>query len=123
MVMSVTAKTQFAGMFRETIIEITSDSSGEAEGTIEFGNGCAWGAVMKPGAEGDQPSDQFTLKLLDSQGVDILGGQGAALSNSSDTEIAPEDMGYRAMIGDLTLRAEGMGGGKKATLVIRHYNG
>lgn len=45
--------------------------------------------VFAPGAGGVQPDDLYDLTLLDGDGIDVLAGQGANLTNAAPTHIVP----------------------------------
>lgn len=42
-----------------------------------------------PGTAGDQPSDLYDVTLLDTNGVDLLAGLGANLSNAAVSHVCP----------------------------------
>ncbi len=68
----------------------TSDASGNVDQTTPAAYG---GEILRvvfvPGTGGNQPSNNYTVTLLDAQGLDLLSGQGASLSNTTTTEICP----------------------------------
>jgi len=61
---------------------VSGNLTGRLAGTIER-------VVFKPGTAGSQPSDLYDVTLLDEQGVDVLAGKGANLSNATTTQIVP----------------------------------
>lgn len=67
----------------------TSDLYGDAAGTTHKISGLILRVVFVPGAGDDQPSDVYDAVLQDEQDIDVLGGQGANLSNSAASAVSP----------------------------------
>lgn len=66
----------------------TSTSGGAAgDATAHAYTGVIVRFLAVPGTAGDQPSDQFDVVINDEDGYDILAGQGANLSNASNTTV------------------------------------
>lgn len=70
----------------------TSDADGDVSGNA---SSVFSGEILKvtfvPGSGGDQPSDLYDVTLDDEEGVDLLQGLGANLSNSTTTSVVPLD--------------------------------
>jgi len=68
----------------------TSDASGNMNGIpTDFLAGELLRCVFTPGSGGSEPTDGYDAELLDSNGVDLLAGEGASLSHTSTTSICP----------------------------------
>lgn len=68
----------------------TSDASGNVSGDsfpIKFGG--LLQAKFVPGTSGVQPTDQYDVVVNDADGVDVLRGAGANLSNSAGSYSTP----------------------------------
>lgn len=111
-----------------TIINWTSDSSGNYSGTVDV-NGCILNAVFAPGSGGSQPSNNYDVTINDAQGVDILAGLGANLSNTTATRKIPlfpatdgttTTAGPGAVNGQLTVAVANAGNAKSGTIVLYH---
>lgn len=75
---------------RKILLAWTSDASGNVSGTLTpVISGTLARVVFIPGSGGTQPSSLYDVTLLDESGVDVLGGQGANLSNSTVAQVAP----------------------------------
>jgi hypothetical protein len=68
-----------------------------------------------PGIVGDQPSDNYTIRLLDDDGVDLLAGQGVTNRDQTNTEMISTGMAGLAT-SKLTLQIEAAGNTKKGTV-------
>lgn len=63
--------------------------------TLEAYNGRVAGLVAVPGADGEQPTDNYDITLTDSRGIDVLAGAGANMSNAAAVhKVAEEALGY-----------------------------
>jgi hypothetical protein len=91
---TVTNQSQYRGpgrpVQRYTIVW-TSSAGGAVSGTAtgDYISGQLVRVVFIPGTAGVQPSNNYSVQLTDSNGLDILAGQGASLSNSTTTNISP----------------------------------
>lgn len=83
--------------------------------------------VFKPDSGGTQPTDLYDVVLKDAQGIDVLGGQGANLSNSSASHVCPgvplkdgttTSTRPVAVAGTLNLEVSNAGNGKGGTVVL-----
>jgi len=79
------------GAVKETRLAWTSDASGDVSGTPTENdiNGVLLNVKFVPGSSGDQPSDNYDVTLLDADGIDVLDGLGADLSNAAGSIITP----------------------------------
>jgi hypothetical protein len=67
-------------------LDWTSDASGDVSGhRLDLVRGYLVQIGFKPDSGGTQPTDQYDVVLNDPDGVDILGGEGADLSNATAT--------------------------------------
>jgi hypothetical protein len=100
----------------------TSSAGGQADAeTAEFYTGRVIYAVQIPDGGGTQPTDQYDVVVTDADGVDVLKGLGANLSNAANTYKADSD-GLGAVVeSKLTLAVTGAGNAKggKTILFIR----
>lgn len=99
------------------------DSNGGGVATVsvrsqDYGNGVSWGCAFIPGAGGSQPTDGYAATLTDAQGVDVLNGAGASISNASTVTKTPDVTGFMGMVGDLTLNISGAGNTKSGTVKV-----
>jgi hypothetical protein len=68
----------------------TSDASGNVNGsTIDLRRGRLRQVKYAPGTGGAQPTTGYNATLVDVDGVDLLSGGGATLSNAAATMVAP----------------------------------
>jgi hypothetical protein len=69
----------------------TSDASGVVSGTsAPIGQGTIVAVTFSPGSGGTQPTDAYDLTLLcDTHGNDVMGGEGANLSNATSAHTVP----------------------------------
>lgn len=89
---TVTATTtRVVGGVRKTALAWTSDASGDVSGTTTaLPAGTVVGVAFTPGAGGTQPSDAYDVTLLCADhSVDLLGAEGANLSNAAATHKQP----------------------------------
>jgi len=96
---------------------VTSIADGSASGaTPNRWNSEGVRFVAVPDGGGTQPTDQFDIALNDSDGYDVLAGQGANLGNAAvSTKVA--SMGA-VCNSALTLSASNMGNAKGATFYV-----
>ena len=87
--------TQSPRTVRKLILDWLSDASGDVNGTKVEVSGEILRVTFKPDGGGTQPTALYDVTLDDDDGVDVLNGKGANLSNTATTTIAP-------MIGDGT---------------------
>jgi hypothetical protein len=68
----------------------TSDASGNVDGTpVALRRGRLLQVKFVPTNGGAQPSNNYAVTLIDADGVDILAGKGAALSNTAASIAVP----------------------------------
>ncbi len=80
---------QYRDTFVKTTVTWVCDASGAVSGNSLSLAGTLVKVSFKPDAGGTQPSDLYDMTIADEAGVDILGGQGANLSNATATSICP----------------------------------
>jgi hypothetical protein len=72
------------------VLAWTSDASGNVSGIpAPTMNGTICKVEFVPGSGGNAPTDQYDVTLTDIAGVDVLGGQGANLSNAAASAVVP----------------------------------
>ena len=75
-----------ASRYRVYDLTWTSDASGDVKETaVAVEPGAVEQVEVYPDAGGTQPTDAFDVTLLNELGADLLGGQGADLSNAGAT--------------------------------------
>lgn len=113
----VTKTEEIYGTVKKIKFEIVSATDGTATATSENAfSGEVLRAVFIPGTVALQPTDQFDVAVNDSDGYDILAGQGANLSNVNTTTVVAS-MGCVAN-DKLSLAASGMGDQNTATVIV-----
>lgn len=79
-------------------------------------------AVFIPGTGGDLPTNLYDVRILDSDGIDILGGLGMDLSNAAAVEAyegsATKNLNHMFAHTALTLEVRNAGDTKKGTVVL-----
>lgn len=75
-------------IINKSVVAWTSSTAGAASATVEL-NGTLLAVVFKPDSGGTQPTDAYDITVTDTQGIDILSGLGANLSNSTATKKCP----------------------------------
>jgi hypothetical protein len=79
-------------------------------------------AVFIPGTAGDQPTNLYDVRILDSDLVDILGGLGIDLSNAATVEAfegsASKNLNHMFAHSKLTLEVRNAGDTKKGTVIL-----
>lgn len=78
-----------SGLVRRAVLAWTSDASGAVNGTTTKLCGAIVRVEFVPGAGGSQPSAAYDVLLKSASGIDLLAGQGANLSNSAASQVAP----------------------------------
>jgi len=85
---------------RTLTLDWTSTAGGAVSGNLTgLISGVILRVVFKPGAGGNQPTDLYDVVLNDADGLDVLAGLGANLSNASSTQKCP-------LVGDATAAAQ-----------------
>lgn len=81
---TVTTKTLFGeANVRQYTIAWTSASGAVSGNAFSVVPGHLQSLKCVPGTGGTQPSDQYDVTLVDANGIDVLNGQGANLSNTT----------------------------------------
>lgn len=123
---TVTESFQDHRTVRKLSLAWTSDASGAVSGTdSSVVSGEILRVTFVPGAGAVQPTDLYDLTLLDEDGVDVLQGLGANLSNANTTSVAPllgdgtaADSVHVAVDGPLSLVVAAAGNAKSGTLIL-----
>lgn len=106
------------GLLRWTIAW-TSDGSGDATHTTTRISGTIERITFMPGSGDDKPSNSYAATLLDDDGVDALRGKGAALSDTTVSNICTTDsspvLPYPTS-GPLDLSVSGAGAANSGTI-------
>jgi len=107
-------------------VELTwvSDASGDATGSVAVSGRIA-GVEFTPGTGGSVPTDNYDVTLSTDNGIDVLGGQGANLSQTTATHTqlvctvgALTFPVERAVIGVLDLVVDNAGDTKSGTITV-----
>ena len=109
------------GPVKECRLAWTSDASGDVSGTPTENdiNGVLLNAKFIPNTDADQPADEYDVTLLDTDGVDVLGGLGANLSQSTASITTPlAGDGLVNVRSALSLVVANAGNTKKGQVVI-----
>lgn len=113
-----------------TVKKITMDwlsnASGAVSGTAtKARSGQILRVVFQPDSGGTQPTDQYDVTLLDDDGMDVLAGVGANLSNAANSQVVPVvtdgnngNMAPVAFDGTLELQVANAGNAKGGIVII-----
>lgn len=98
----------------------TSSSGGAADGaTAGYYTGELIRVVQVPDGGGTQPTDAYDLTLLDDDGVDVLFGLGANVSNAAASQKHGIKDGLGAVVGSLlTLHVTNAGNAKGGKTIV-----
>jgi len=113
---------------RSVSLAWTSDASGDVSGDLTVRiRGVILGVEFVPGAAGVQPTDLYDVTIEDENGVDVLAGQGANLSNATATVVCPgvpftdgttTSIVPRAVCDQLELIVDNAGNAKSGVVVV-----
>lgn len=107
------------GSVKKIKCQWTSDASGNAEDTTTFSySGLFLGLITVPGTVGDQPSDNYTLKVADTDGVDLLLGAATGNRSNATTEFVKEADMAGVANDKLKFTISGAGATKKGTVYL-----
>lgn len=87
--MAATSKRKAETTIGRVDIAWTSAADGSATVATEPVRGHIRRVTFVPGTAGSQPTNAYDLTLTDEHSVDVLGGQGANLSNAANSHVAP----------------------------------
>jgi len=98
----------------------TSDSSGGTASGTTTGSyaGRFIGLITVPGTAGYQPSDNYTVTIVDSDSVDLLLGAASANRDQTNTEYIAEASMSGVAESTLTFAVSGAGNSKKGTIYL-----
>lgn len=119
---SIVVTASKVGEFTKYSVAWTSDGSGNVSAnSFSVKTGELSQATFIPGSGGTQPTDAYDMTIADVNGVDILGGGGANLSNATPTSVAcPISTYFRRHFeeGTLTPLISNAGSAKTGTIVL-----
>jgi hypothetical protein len=119
---SITTTTSKVGGFTKYSLAWTSDASGNVtSNSVPVKTGELLQVSFIPGSGGTQPSDLYDMTIADANGVDILAGGGANLSNATATTVAgPISTYLRRYLeeGNITPSISNAGNAKTGTIVL-----
>lgn len=99
-----------------------SDASGiVSDNSFRVKSGFIEMVKFVPGSGGSQPTDLYDVTVLDADGVDVIRGAGANLSNaaaSAATPITSVALRYFVEAGALTLTVTNAGNAKSGTVIL-----
>lgn len=101
-------------------VELVSDASGDASITVTGLPKRKWCMQWVINPDGtDVPTASFDITAVDSNGADLMNGQGADLSETATTTIDVASNGNGALAeGDITITGAAMGNAKKAIVIL-----
>ena len=115
-------------------IEVTSHTDGSVSNTLQDSDendiifvGMLARVTIIPGTGDDKPDDNYVMAINDENSVDVLASQGAALSQTTTSDLCPgtavtdgTNPGSLpfAICGTLTLAGSGMGSANTCTIVL-----
>lgn len=104
---------------KKIVFTWTSGDDGKADvTTVQYYTGRVLYAVQIPDGGGTQPSDQYDVTVSDVDGIDVLKGLGANLSNAAATYKADSD-GLGAVVeSKLTLAVTNAGNAKGGKTIL-----
>ena len=112
-----------------TVKKVTLDWLSAADGSCTGNTKTLSGQILRlvfvPDSGGTQPSDLYDVLLNDSDGIDILAGLGANLSNAASTQVVPVvtngtagNMAPMAVDGILSLAVSNAGNAKGGQVIL-----
>lgn len=101
-----------------TTVTWTSDAAGAATQTITGFDGQIHRIVTDPAAGGSAPTDDYDITLVDSDGLDILGGAGANRDTANTEQLDISAVAPLVHYGDLVLTVAAAGDTKAGTVKI-----
>lgn len=117
----------FGFPIRKYTLSLTSDASGNVSGNNTSRlSGTIVRVTFDPDGT-DVPTSNYDLVLNDENGVDVLAGQGANLSDTTSTSVIPgipfkdgttTSVGPMVIDGELTPVASNMGNAKKTKIIL-----
>lgn len=97
----------------------TSTDTGLVNGdTTYVYSGRFIGLITVPGTVGDKPSDNYTVTVKDSDGVDLLLGAATANRDDTNTEFVAEASMAGVAMSKLTFGVASAGNSKKGTVYL-----
>lgn len=121
---SITVTRSDGETIRHVRLVWTSDAAGAVSGTTVHASGEIVRVVFVPGAGGVQPTDLYDATIEDADGLDVLAGKGANLSNANKSQIVPlvgdgtTTAERVAVSGTLELKVAAAGNAKSGTVVV-----
>ena len=110
---------------KKVILDWLSDASGDCTGDSQSLSGQIHRVVFVPDSGGTQPTDLYDVVLNDVDGMDVLAGLGANLSNTTSTQVVPVvtngtagNMAPMAVDGVLSLAVSNAGNAKGGKVIL-----
>ena len=99
--------------------QFTTHTDGTVSGlSFVVGDGIVSQVEIIPGAGGTQPTNNFSFTLSDGNGLDVLAGKGATVSNAAPTVYTFLAPGVRVEAGPLTPAIASAGDSKTGTIRV-----
>jgi hypothetical protein len=112
-------------VYTVTCVYTSDDTTGACTKATSLLDGVFLSRVaFNPGLAGVQPSDAYDLTITDAWGVDVIGGGGANLSQTTKTNAQPKVGATPAVVaeypvkGALTANLTNMGNSKQTTIIF-----
>ena len=122
---AITETTSASRSVKKKTLQWTSSAGGAVSGIPSVAlSGEILRIAFIPGAGGVQPSDLYDITLLDDDGLDVLQGKGANLSNAAASQACPligdgtTTVRPVAVDGQLTLTVANAGNAKQGTVAV-----
>jgi hypothetical protein len=112
---------EIVGKATRYTVQWTSDSSGAVSGnSFDVKGGGLLQLKFIPGSGGTQPTDAYDVVINDADGIDVLRGGGANLSNAVGSYSTPPDGAPVLLLeaGPLTPVISNAGNAKSGTIVL-----
>jgi hypothetical protein len=101
-----------------TEVAWTADTNGDAAETITGFDGRVWRVVTVPGAGGLAPTDDYDVTIVDTDGLDILGGAGADRDTSNAEAMDLSSVAPLVHFGDLVVTVAAAGSENAGTVKV-----
>ena len=121
---TVTLTEQIIGSIKQIKLAWVSDGAGAADAvTTNLFDGVVLSAQFVPDGGATQPDDQYDVTFKDANGIDVLSGYGANLSNAATVDTASTALAKGLGIGSvalskLTLAVSGAGAANGGTIYV-----
>jgi hypothetical protein len=120
---TVTTTEDMVGALHKVKFDWTSDAAGAADGvTTARVSGAIMQAVFDPASAASQPTDAYDVVITDIDGVDVLNGLGANLSNAANVVKRGTDGLLYTKSSLLTLAVTNAGDTKSGAIILYIIN-